>query len=76
MKTKRISISATLRNIQTTLGCNKQKAAEIAKSIINLKVEFDLNLSLAQLWEQEKTYFLNYGCTSFEAGYTRKLRTI
>lgn len=76
MRNKRNPIMATLRNIQTTLGCNKQKAAEVAKSIINLKVELELSLSLAQLWEQEKPYFFNYGCSSFEAGYTGKLRTI
>lgn len=67
---------STLRNIQTTLGCNTQKAIEIAKSLFDTKLNFDLDLNLAQLWEQEKPYIIKYGHTAFEAGYLGLLRTI
>ena len=36
------------------------------------KAGFDLDLTLEELWEQEKPYFKEFGMTAFSAGYRGK----
>ncbi|MBQ8969246.1 MAG: hypothetical protein IJ064_05900 [Bacteroidaceae bacterium] len=58
--------------IQKRLKCSTQRAVEILNSLVETKESFGLNLTLAQIWEQEQPYIIKYGETSFNVGLLGK----
>ena len=61
--------------IQKTLKCRESMANEVIRQLRETKKSFNLDLSLLQLWQQEKPYYIKYGMSSFDAGYAGKLGT-
>jgi len=45
---------------------------DVIQALKDDKAGFDLDLSLEELWEQEKPYFKELGMTAFSAGYLGK----
>lgn len=59
--------------IQKTLKCSKSRANDVIRQLRETKQTFDLDLSLFQLWRQEKPYYIKYGMSSFDAGFAGRL---
>lgn len=42
---------------------------EIIKDLQNTKQGFEIPLSLSEIWEQEKPYYMTHGMNAFDCGY-------
>lgn len=56
------------KSIQKKLLCSMSRAKEIMCELRQTKKMFALNLSLSEIWQQEKPYLAEYGETSFNVG--------
>jgi len=46
-----------------------EKAQKVIDSLKTTQSNFCPNLSLAEIWEQEKEYYFKYGMSAFDCGY-------
>ena len=48
------------------------KVNEVLDSLLTTYLGFELELSLEEIWEQEKEYYISHGMSAFDCGYCGK----
>lgn len=51
---------------------SEKPALEIVRELERTQLNFCPNLSLEQIWEQEKEYYKQHGMGAFDCGYARR----